>query len=187
MKKLLLLLLLSLSFVGSVNAHSGRTDSNGGHNDYSNGTYHYHNTGNNNTYGAKNNPCGIVGYNENTPGYTPCPGILASEASYNLGTAIVGIIEAVGNEIANEKSSKTKYNPKTGQYDLPISKNISINQSSLTLPENAVASGGDNNYWYCKVGYKKVGNQIKKHRSAHFNTGRSSVVEDFEGEYNLLE
>ena len=42
MKKLLLLLLLSVGFVGSVNAHSGRTDSSGGHNDYSNGTYHYH-------------------------------------------------------------------------------------------------------------------------------------------------
>ena len=34
--------MLSLGFVGSVNAHSGRTDSSGGHNDYSNGTYHYH-------------------------------------------------------------------------------------------------------------------------------------------------
>ena len=43
MKKLLLLLLLSLGFVSLSFAHSGRTDSSGGHNDYSNGTYHYHN------------------------------------------------------------------------------------------------------------------------------------------------
>ena len=46
MKKLLLLLLLSLGFVSLSFAHSGRTDSSGGHNDYANGTYHYHNSGN---------------------------------------------------------------------------------------------------------------------------------------------
>ena len=30
---------------GLVNAHSGRTDAKGGHNQYSDGTYHYHNSG----------------------------------------------------------------------------------------------------------------------------------------------
>ena len=45
MKKLLLLLLLSFGFVSLSFAHSGRTDSSGGHNNYSNGTYHYHNSG----------------------------------------------------------------------------------------------------------------------------------------------
>lgn len=37
---------LSFYFLaGSVKAHSGRTDSKGGHNQYSDGTYHYHNSG----------------------------------------------------------------------------------------------------------------------------------------------
>lgn len=37
---------LSLYFLaGMVTAHSGRTDANGGHNKYSDGTYHYHNSG----------------------------------------------------------------------------------------------------------------------------------------------
>ena len=37
---------LSLYFLaGMVNAHSGRTDANGGHNKYSDGTYHIHNSG----------------------------------------------------------------------------------------------------------------------------------------------
>ena len=33
------------SFAGLVSAHSGRTDAKGGHNQYSDGTYHYHNSG----------------------------------------------------------------------------------------------------------------------------------------------
>ena len=44
MKKLLLLL-LTLSFIGTAYSHSGRTDAYGGHIDFSNGTYHYHNSG----------------------------------------------------------------------------------------------------------------------------------------------
>jgi hypothetical protein len=45
MKKLLIFLLLSLGVVSLSFAHSGRTDSSGGHNNYSDGTYHYHNSG----------------------------------------------------------------------------------------------------------------------------------------------
>ncbi|MDC1290642.1 YHYH domain-containing protein [Candidatus Thioglobus sp.] len=45
MKKLLISLIISISFVSLVLAHSGRTDSSGGHNNRSNGTYHYHNSG----------------------------------------------------------------------------------------------------------------------------------------------
>ena len=41
MKKLLLLLLLSLGFIGAY-AHSGNTDSNGGHWNHSTITYHCH-------------------------------------------------------------------------------------------------------------------------------------------------
>ena len=41
MKKLLLLL-LSLSFIGLTYAHSGRTDSKGGHWNHSTATYHSH-------------------------------------------------------------------------------------------------------------------------------------------------
>ena len=40
------LIFLPLYFLaGLVNAHSGRTDAYGGHNKYSDGTYHYHNSG----------------------------------------------------------------------------------------------------------------------------------------------
>lgn len=42
----ILLLLIILVQSSSVFAHSGRTDSSGGHNDRINGGYHYHNTGN---------------------------------------------------------------------------------------------------------------------------------------------
>ena len=42
MKKLLLLLLLSLTFIGLTYAHSGNTDSKGGHWNHSSDTYHYH-------------------------------------------------------------------------------------------------------------------------------------------------
>ena len=42
MKKLLLLLLLSLGFIGSAYAHSGNTDSKGGHWNWKNFTYHCH-------------------------------------------------------------------------------------------------------------------------------------------------
>ena len=41
-----ILIFLPLYFLaGLVNAHSGRTDAYGGHNKYSDGTYHYHNSG----------------------------------------------------------------------------------------------------------------------------------------------
>ena len=42
---LLIAIFLTFGLVSIVSAHSGRTDSSGGHNDRSNGTYHYHNTG----------------------------------------------------------------------------------------------------------------------------------------------
>ena len=45
MKKLLLILFLTFGFISLVTAHSGRTDSSGGHNNRSTGTYHYHNSG----------------------------------------------------------------------------------------------------------------------------------------------
>ena len=45
MRKLLIYLLLSLGVINLSFAHSGRTDSSGGHNDHSTGTYHYHNSG----------------------------------------------------------------------------------------------------------------------------------------------
>lgn len=41
-----ILIFLPVYFLaGLVNAHSGRTDARGGHNQYSDGTYHYHNSG----------------------------------------------------------------------------------------------------------------------------------------------
>jgi len=47
MKKIVLFI-ISFYLISFANAHSGRTDAYGGHNDYSNGTYHYHNSGNQN-------------------------------------------------------------------------------------------------------------------------------------------
>jgi hypothetical protein len=46
MKKLLLILLLSLGLIGLSYAHSGRTDSKGGHWNHSTDTYHYHSKSN---------------------------------------------------------------------------------------------------------------------------------------------
>ena len=45
MKRLLISLIISIICIGIASAHSGRTDSNGGHKNNSNGTYHYHNSG----------------------------------------------------------------------------------------------------------------------------------------------
>lgn len=42
-KTFLILFILILQFIVTVNAHPGRTDSNGGHYDRSTGEYHYHN------------------------------------------------------------------------------------------------------------------------------------------------
>ena len=50
MKKLVLILFVTFGFISLVSAHSGRTDSSGGHNNLSNGTYHYHNSGGSNSY-----------------------------------------------------------------------------------------------------------------------------------------
>lgn len=47
MLKVTLVLFLGLLVTTENFAHSGRTDSNGGHWDYSTGTYHYHNGGTN--------------------------------------------------------------------------------------------------------------------------------------------
>ena len=46
MNKSYLLSLLTIILSANLSAHSGRTDSNGGHYDRSTGLYHYHNSGN---------------------------------------------------------------------------------------------------------------------------------------------
>ena len=50
MMKKFIFFLLSFSLIAASGAHSGRTDVYGGHNDYSNGNYHYHNSGGSNSY-----------------------------------------------------------------------------------------------------------------------------------------
>lgn len=45
MRKILLLFILFITFISNSFAHSGRTDSNGGHYDRSTGEYHYHKNG----------------------------------------------------------------------------------------------------------------------------------------------
>ena len=70
MKKLFLLL-LSLSFIGLAFAHSGRTDSSGGHNNRSTGTYHYHNSGSSSS----------GSYSSSYSGNCPCPYNTASDGS----------------------------------------------------------------------------------------------------------
>ena len=67
MKKILILLLLSLGFISLVSAHSGRTDSSGGHNNRSTGTYHYHNSGSSSSSSYSGN--------------CPCPYDIASDGS----------------------------------------------------------------------------------------------------------
>ena len=53
MNKSYLLSLLTIILSANLSAHSGRTDSNGGHYDRSTGLYHYHNRGNAKTSPAK--------------------------------------------------------------------------------------------------------------------------------------
>ena len=72
MKKLLLLL-LSLSFIGLAFAHSGRTDSSGGHNNRSTGTYHYHNSGSSSS--------GSSSSSSSYSGNCACPFDIASDGS----------------------------------------------------------------------------------------------------------
>ena len=79
----LLLVLFSFFIINIASAHSGRTDSSGGHNDYKNGTYHYHNSGNSgntSTYSSNLFVC------PNPPGYKDlgtwgyCVGNIATRA-----------------------------------------------------------------------------------------------------------
>lgn len=42
MKRFIILLVLMCCFCATAHAHSGRTDSNGGHTDHATGDYHYH-------------------------------------------------------------------------------------------------------------------------------------------------
>ena len=189
MKKLFLLLLLSLSFVGSVNAHSGRTDSNGGHNDYSNGTYHYHNS--TNTYEMyddfydPDNPCGVMAifdYNEDLPGYSPCPGIYAYEAGYGLvsalgqlagfqvqeeeGSVINDISNAIAEGIANEKASKAISSPPNSYRSAGgalkcINGYYKTGNACKKIPENAHSSSYGLDF-ICNTGYVKDGNPYQE-------------------------
>lgn len=73
---LLICLMIIMAFSTSVLAHSGRTDSNGGHHDNKNksglGSYHYHHG-----YEAHLHPGGVCPYSNNsvTESYTPSPSI----------------------------------------------------------------------------------------------------------------
>jgi len=71
LKKLLLILFISFSFISLVTAHSGRTDSSGGHNNRSTGTYHYHNSGSSSS----------GSYSNSYSGNCPCPYDTASDGS----------------------------------------------------------------------------------------------------------
>lgn len=81
MKKILILLtaLLLISLVTIMAfAHSGRTDSNGGHYDHSTGEYHYHHG-----RSAHQHPNGV------------CPYSSSNDSSSNGGRIIAGVILAV--------------------------------------------------------------------------------------------
>jgi hypothetical protein len=69
MKKLLLILFITFGFISLVSAHSGRTDSSGGHNNRSTGTYHYHNSGSSSSSSSSYS------------GNCPCPYDIASDGS----------------------------------------------------------------------------------------------------------
>ena len=71
MKKLLLILFITFGFISLVSAHSGRTDSSGGHNNRSTGTYHYHNSGSSSS----------GSYSSSYSGNCPCPYNTASDGS----------------------------------------------------------------------------------------------------------
>lgn len=60
MKRIVLLFVLFISVVNCSFAHSGRTDSNGGHYDRSTGEYHYHHG-----YSAHQHPNGVCPYESN--------------------------------------------------------------------------------------------------------------------------
>jgi hypothetical protein len=72
MKKYLLILLF-FSFVGSVSAHSGRTDSSGGHTNHSTGIYHYHISGGSSS--------GSSSSSSSYSGNCACPFDIASDGS----------------------------------------------------------------------------------------------------------
>lgn len=77
---LLVVAILLLSFPLLVFAHSGRTDSNGGHTDHSTGEYHYHHG-----YPAHQHPNGVCPYKSNNS---------TMKNNYDFGD-IIGIVIAV--------------------------------------------------------------------------------------------
>lgn len=78
---ILLILVIVLSITFPTFAHSGRTDSQGGHHDRSNGSYHYHHG-----YPAHDHPNGECPYTN-----TSCGGCAAGETA---GTVIAIVIVA---------------------------------------------------------------------------------------------
>ena len=95
---ILLSLLLSVSFVCSAAAHSGRTDSSGGHKDNKNksglGSYHYHHG-----YGPHSHPGGVCPYSggATTPASTSggTPAVAADNSKYFVYSDIVATINDV--------------------------------------------------------------------------------------------
>jgi len=92
----LLSLLLSLSIACSATAHSGRTDSSGGHRDNKNksglGSYHYHHG-----YGAHLHPGGVCPYSSGAT--TPASGGTTTVATDNSNYFIYSDIVATINEV----------------------------------------------------------------------------------------
>lgn len=87
-KIIILLLLFSMLFSFPVSAHSGRTDSNGGHYDHQNGGYHYHHG-----YSAHSH------YDIDGDGIKDCPFTFkasSKNSSWSLDTAKIALIVAIG-------------------------------------------------------------------------------------------
>lgn len=120
-----------LAMAGSVFAHSGRTDANGGHYNRKTGEYHYHNGGSSGagsgaSSGATTGSSGTGGFGTNGPGYYPPRAQPAQPAAptqsvkgLNLQAKIVGVTD--GDTITALDANNTQAKIRLHGVDTPES------------------------------------------------------------------
>jgi len=166
MKKLLLLLLLSLSFEGFAETVT-----------YSqSGDYLYGSDGSTCRQNQYAYSTQIVCDNDNntTYGYTSAPMDLGYQSGEAIGTAIMGIFQAIEEGITNENASKTKYNTqptnfylnkndaKRGKYNAKYYQKLYDAKTGKYNLSNSTKSINAYNPLICIKGYIKTSDGCKK-------------------------
>lgn len=156
MNKILLCIFFLLFFVSPAIAHSGRTDSSGGHNcnvGACAGTYHYHNGG----------------------GYVAPEYVAPKPICYVPAVVITGTVNVTQNGCTHDISISWSKNTDSNQFSISLSKSAGANPGPIadTYTESYVFKNVESGRWYINL---KSGNSCGWNRTSYWTVDVPKIV-----------